>query len=447
MNGCADPCREGFLSRLRDEFLVTRADARTIVGNFHQEMRRGLAGQPSSLRMLPTFARRPRGTERGRLLVLDLGGTNVRVGEAVLDGNGRAELTAVDRSVLPREIMSVSGAELFDFLAGCVDSFLRERGLDDRRRRDLAFTFSFPLEQSSLVSGRLVNWTKGFTVPGVVGKDVAALLRASLARRGRERIRVAALVNDTAGTLAAGSYADRACDLGVILGTGTNACYFEQAERIETCRAGGAAEEMIVNMEWGNFNRLRTNPWDELLDRTTSNAGRQRLEKMISGMYLGELVRLVIAKMMAAGLLPRGTNHAVFATPYALTAERLAAAVRSADPAVALGIDGAFPWDGEAVGRICSLVAARGARLAGAAIAAVISWRDGELETGHVVAIDGSLFEKFPGFRDNMREMLRELFGPRAAGITFRLVPDGSGIGAAVAAAVGPRTGWGAGPC
>ncbi|HOD98076.1 MAG TPA: hypothetical protein PLU95_09590 [Syntrophales bacterium] len=447
MNGCADHCPEGFLSRLRDEFLVSWDDARTIVGNFHEEMRRGLAGQPSSLRMLPTFAGRPRGTEQGRLLILDLGGTNVRIGEAVLDGKGRAELTSVDRSVLPREIMSASGTELFDFLADRVDHFLGGRGLDDRWCRDLAFTFSFPVEQSSLVSGRLVNWTKGFTGPGVAGEDVAALLRAALARRGRERIRVAALVNDTVGTLAAGSYADPACDLGVILGTGTNACYFERTDRIEKCRDGVAAGEMIVNMEWGNFNRLRTNPWDELLDRTTSNAGRQRLEKMISGMYLGELARLVIGKMMAVGLLPQGTNHAALATPYALTAERLAAAVRSTDPAGAVGIEGAAPVDGAAVGQICRLVAARAARLAGAAIAAVISWRDEDLETGHVVAIDGSLFEKFPGFQENMREMLRELFGPRAAGIQFQLIPDGSGIGAAVVAAMGARTGWGAGSC
>ena len=184
MNGCADHCPEGFLSRLRDEFLVSWDDARTIVGNFHEEMRRGLAGQPSSLRMLPTFAGRPRGTEQGRLLILDLGGTNVRIGEAVLDGKGRAELTSVDRSVLPREIMSASGTELFDFLADRVDHFLGGRGLDDRWCRDLAFTFSFPVEQSSLVSGRLVNWTKGFTGPGVAGEDVDGVVGASLGLQG-----------------------------------------------------------------------------------------------------------------------------------------------------------------------------------------------------------------------------------------------------------------------
>ncbi|MDI9571286.1 MAG: hypothetical protein QM278_11350 [Pseudomonadota bacterium] len=447
MNGDADPCREGFLSSLRDEFLVSRDDARGMIADFHEEMRRGLAGRPSSLSMLPTFAGRPRGTERGRSLFLDLGGTNVRVGQAALDGQGRVELAAVERTVLPRTIMSASATELFDFLAGCVDRFLLERGLDDRRPHDLAFAFSFPLEQSSLLSGRLVNWTKGFTVPGVTGEDVVALLRAALARRGREGIRIAALANDAVGTLAAGSYADPACDLGVILGTGTNACYYERTERIERCRGDVAVGEMIVNVEWGNFDRLRANPWDELLDRSTHNAGRQRLEKMISGMYLGELARLVIVKAAAAGLLLRGANHAAVATPHALTAERLAVAVRSADPAGAVGIEGAAPADGAVVAWICRLVAVRAARLAGAAIAAVISWRDANLERGHVVAIDGSLFERFPGFRENMREMLRELFGPRAAGIEFRRVRDGSGMGAAVVAVVGPRTGGGAGAC
>lgn len=40
----------------------------------------------------------------------------------------------------------------------------------------VGFCFSFALEQQALNSGKLLVWTKGFNVEGVIGKDVVALL-------------------------------------------------------------------------------------------------------------------------------------------------------------------------------------------------------------------------------------------------------------------------------
>jgi len=37
------------------------------------------------------------------------------------------------------------------------------------RKRELGFTFSFPVKQTSIDSGILINWTKGFAVSGTVG--------------------------------------------------------------------------------------------------------------------------------------------------------------------------------------------------------------------------------------------------------------------------------------
>lgn len=39
---------------------------------------------------------------------------------------------------------------------------------------------------------------------------------------------VAALLNDTVGTLMACAFKENSCNIGVILGTGTNACYLEK---------------------------------------------------------------------------------------------------------------------------------------------------------------------------------------------------------------------------
>lgn len=44
---------------------------------------------------------------------------------------------------------------------------------------------------------------------------------------------VVALINDTVGTLMSCAYNDKNTVIGLILGTGTNACYFEKKDKIE----------------------------------------------------------------------------------------------------------------------------------------------------------------------------------------------------------------------
>ena len=68
------------------------------------------------------------------------------------------------------------------------------------------------------------------------------------------QFKVVALLNDSVGTLAGGSYEDSNCKIGVILGTGTNACYAEQTAKIRTLpKDSRSRAQMVVNTEWGNF--------------------------------------------------------------------------------------------------------------------------------------------------------------------------------------------------
>lgn len=425
-----------FLSRLEPLFRITPQDAFEIMGLFHEEMRRGLEGKKSSLKMIPSFIARPKGTERGSYLALDLGGTNMRVMAVALDGKGSARLEAVSRFVVPVEEMGGTAVGLFDFIVHCIESFFAEHSLSRRQVYDLAFTFSFPVEQRSVVSGNLVCWTKGFTASGVEGRDVVSLLTEALHRRRMGYINVAALVNDTVGTLAAKSYADPACDMGVILGTGTNACYPEKTVRIAKYHGPGASAEMIVNVEWGGFNHLKANVYDRTLDRASCNAGEQQLEKMVSGMYLGEITRLVIVEMIQKGLLFREDSLSAFSEAYALTTEHLSRTAPGEDLPADFGLDDVSGSDRRIILEIGRMVSRRSARIAGAAVGAVVTWMDPGLDSIHTVAVDGALFEKHAGFRDNMAGMLAEIFGDRAAKIKLDPARDGSGIGAAIIAAV-----------
>ena len=216
--------------------------------------------------------------------------------------------------MIPDAAMHGTADQLFDFIADQVAALVEQVGeagagagaLHDSSA--LGFTFSFPTEQTALDAGSLIRWTKGFATSGVEGKDAVALLRAALERRRRKGggggkdagagaapsyPAVAALVNDTVGTLVARYYQDPRCLVGVILGTGTNAAYVERLADIEKLHASKGADgasvpdgDMVVNIEWGAFGDtcpsvLPATPMDDAIDAGSLNPGMQRFEKPV----------------------------------------------------------------------------------------------------------------------------------------------------------------------
>merc|ERR1711971_732756 len=178
----------------------------------------------------------PTGDEEGVFYALDLGGTNFRVLRVQLGGKevGIVHQEFAEASI-PPALMSHSSDALFDYIAEKLANFVAEEEQRFQqppgRQRELGFTFSFPVMQSSINSGTLIRWTKGFSIDDAVGQDVVAELTKALQRKGVE-MRVAALVNDTIGTLAGGRYTNKDVSVAVILGTGTNAAYVERAQAI-----------------------------------------------------------------------------------------------------------------------------------------------------------------------------------------------------------------------
>jgi hexokinase len=98
------------------------------------------------------------------------------------------------------------------------------------------------------------------------------------------------------------------------------------------------------------------------------------------------------------------------------------------------------PGDRRIVREVCRMVSTRAARISAAAMAAVITKMDPSLSRKHTIAIDGSVYEKHPGFSANIRSALKELFGPKASRIRLVLSKDGSGKGAAIIAAVAAKS-------
>jgi hexokinase len=442
---------EAFLSYLEAIFAMSLPDIRKMIAAFHEEMERGLSGSDSSLRMLPAFIDVPKGNETGEFLAIDLGGSHLRVLSAILDGKGTATISSVKRFLVHGQEMRGTGEGLFDFIAACVDAFLEENRMERTQAYDLAFTFSFPVEQTGIASGRLIVWTKGYTASGVVGEDVVRLLTRAFQRRGISSMRVVALVNDTVGTLAARRYSDPLCSMGVIMGTGTNACYREDLTRISTCRGPYPGGHTVVNVEWGNFDRLRSTCYDKDLDRASVNPGAMRLEKMVSGMYLGEIARRVLVDLMWRDLI--FTAHADlcerFGQSDTFKTEHMSLIEGDDTPALEktgavlrdIGLQHTTGHDRRLLKRLCTLVSGRAAALGAGAVCAVVAWMDPEIRRPHTVAMDGSLFEKYPQFAERMGMVFTGLYGDKGNRIRLVHTPDGSGKGAAVIAAVASGSG------
>ncbi|XP_054160018.1 hexokinase type 2-like [Oppia nitens] len=297
-------------------FVLSDDKLRQLMEKLEQEFQLGLCNEESAtLKMLITYVRHlPNGKERGQYLALDLGGTNFRV---ILINLNIANAPMVSQKfVIPDELMAVDGERLFDFIADCIIEFTNNHKLETIRIA-LGFTFSFPCVQYGLCQSKLVRWTKGFNCSGVVGKDVVKLLKNSLKKKTQFNnafVDIVALINDTTGTLMSCAHKNPNCNIGLIVGTGTNACYIEQLDRIDKWPSNYSdPKTVVINTEWGAFgdngvvDKLGVmTKWDKLVDADTVNPGRQLYEKMVSGMYLGELVRRLLITLCEQKLLFNG---------------------------------------------------------------------------------------------------------------------------------------------
>ncbi|XP_060106979.1 hexokinase-2 isoform X1 [Heteronotia binoei] len=433
--------------RLSDETL------QDISGRFRKEMEKGLGtdtNPTASVKMLPTFVRStPDGTEEGDFLALDLGGTNFRVLRVKVSDNGSKKVEMENQIyAIPEDLMRGSGGQLFDHIAECLASFMDQLQIKDQKL-PLGFTFSFPCYQTKLDESILVTWTKGFKSSGVEGKDVVSLLRKAIRKRGDFDIDIVAVVNDTVGTMMTCGYDDHNCEVGLIVGTGSNACYMEEMRHIDLVE--GDEGRMCINMEWGAFgddgvlNDVRTQ-FDRDIDMGSLNPGKQLFEKMISGMYMGELVRLILVKMTKEHLLFGGqltsdlltTGH--FETRYVSAIEKEKEGLLKAHEVLTkLGLNPSHE-DCVATQRICEIVSTRSANLCGAALAAVlrrIKENKGVDRLRSTVGVDGTVYKKHPHFARRLHKIVRRLLPD--CDIRFVRSEDGSGKGAAMVTAVAYR--------
>ncbi|XP_066598065.1 hexokinase type 2-like isoform X1 [Prorops nasuta] len=444
----SDEAKKQKVENLLKEMRLSAATVRRIKEVFISEMNKGIHQQPSSLQMENTYI--PElidGTEEGQYLALDLGGTNFRVLLVELQ-HGKIMREKVKKYEIGSHLRIGSGYPLFDYLAECVSDFVINEGLQDTEL-PLGFTFSFPMVQHALDIGMLVTWTKSYNCPDVVGKNTVQLLREALARRGDTKVKVNAILNDTTGTLIQGAMSDPKTAIGLILGTGSNACYVERADRVEHWEVERHGEkEVIVDIEWGAFGDngvldfIKTD-FDRENDANSILVNSFTFEKYIAGKYLGEIVRVILARLYKDGLFlsSKVTPNALL-TPGNLTTDLVSHIEQDT-------VDGGKKNTVEVLSKfgvtideddinvvqyVCEVASNRAALLVSICLAYLLE----RINKDDIsIAVDGSLFKHHPRLETWMYKYIRLL----APGRKFKLVlaEDGSGKGAALVSAIAQR--------
>ena len=96
-----------------------------------------------------------------------------------------------------------------------------------------------------------------------------------------DQVDVVGLVNDTTATQLSIAIEDCDCHVGLILGTGTNACYMENLDAVKKYTGDRSKySQVIINTEWGAFgDDGALEPWlnefDKELDKHVANPGEQ----------------------------------------------------------------------------------------------------------------------------------------------------------------------------
>ncbi|KAF6833602.1 hexokinase-1 [Colletotrichum plurivorum] len=433
--------------------------------------------QTSMACMLPSYNHQlPGGHEVGQYLALDVGGSTLRVALVELrgrDAKGReSEIVRMSSFKIDTDIKNLEGMAFFDWMAERILETISKDGEDPSRPMPMALAWSFPIEQTSLKGGRIHGMGKGFlAAEGLMGQDLGEVIETACAAKGMNAI-LRVILNDGGATLLSQAYIHSATRFGLILGTGVNIAAYLPVSVIGRSKFGerpqewwDEARDVIVNTELGMFGGdvLGVTRWDRLLKQGHPRPDFQPLEQMVSGYYLGEVVRFALIEAVQTtgvlgGVVPKSLDE-----PYSLKSETISAVEGDTSPLFTSSIDlfsSTHPSshtptsaDMSFLRDIASLASRRSAAIVAASIHAVWSLRldaldeEGtagaarervEKESGlerTMVAYNGSVIEHYPEYLTTLQGYVDALVGRKDRSIDLVPAKESSLLGAGVALA------------
>ncbi|OAV65430.1 Hexokinase [Bacteroidales bacterium Barb6XT] len=270
-------------------FELGTCQLKEIARSLHDKVENGLKKENTEIQCIPTFINPKTSGIKGKSLVLDLGGTNYRV--ATVDFNES------NPSIHPKNgwkkdlsIMKTPGftqEQLFKEQGDPIGETKRDSAMP------IGYCFSYPAESLPNGDAKLLRWTKGVDIKEMVGEPIGKPFLDYLNEKNDIKFTNVKVINDTVASLFAG-LTDTNYDayIGLIVGTGTNMATFIHSDKITKLDPPSIQPGLVpVNLESGNFLPPHLTSIDGIVDALSDSKGRQRFEKAVSGMYLGEIMK------------------------------------------------------------------------------------------------------------------------------------------------------------
>ncbi|KAI0145119.1 hypothetical protein GGR57DRAFT_507284 [Xylariaceae sp. FL1272] len=439
------------------------------------------------------FTKIPTGAEKGFALAIDIDGFNLRITSVHLLGDSKlktsppqvhrsADMKAALKACQVDDLSAVRTAdEFWALVARQLKAFLEinhaselaELAKSPKDYFPLGLTWSSPTAQTSLNSAILEGWTKDLGIGDFeVGEDVCWSLQSEI-HMLKIPVKITAFVNHVVAAITARTYRTPSeqkwpC-IGGVFGN-------EVAEVLEV-DVHASTKKMYIRSQFtspgGVFKNLPCTNWDKRLMGPNGHEDCQAFEKRVSGMFLGELLRLAVKQATREQLL--FTSPAIagkadeplasdipLSQPYSVDSSLLAltqAAPIAEVPKLCDEMCKTFglregmvsEQDANSIKTLIEAIVKRAGRLAGTALAAVIAQSQslgaGRSLTNEVeVVVAGGLVEDFPQMESDMRSALRDIDQIGEAGDKLvRLVDvkaydycDGAAIVAHLAAEANP---------
>lgn len=255
------------------------------VEQFVANMQAGLEQTQDAMKMIPTYIEIGHKIPTGEtVIVLDAGGTNLRVAALTFARNMEAIVEGFETYRMPGTDGEISKEEFYDTIVQHIRPLLA-------KSRKIGFCFSYPSLMFPNKDGKVLNFSKEVELPEVVGTVLGQSIREALEREKLPSDVEVVVLNDTVAALLGGmNQADgRSFDtwLGFILGTGTNTAYAEEISRIVKLGDERGGGRMVINMESGTYPISNRSKVDVAIDELTNAPGDYLFEKMVSGRYQG----------------------------------------------------------------------------------------------------------------------------------------------------------------
>lgn len=265
-------------------------------------MRSGLEHKDSDMAMLPTYL----GSEIRRdlpaetVLVLDIGGTNLRAGLVRVSGDETVLLKSKSCGLPGKN----SNIDYLDFLRELAN-FFKPYLSDEISRMAICFSFAADIEEDK--TAKILAWSKEVKISDAAGRNLVRDLQAVCREQGLPVLPMRVANDSTAAllsilqTTAKNNYSG---PIGIIHGTGFN-CALPTAAWPKL--AGSYPLNMLVNTEMGNYTIGNRGDIDRYLDEISTLPNDHVLEKLLSGEYLGKLSGMTI--LAAAGVKSAFHGH------------------------------------------------------------------------------------------------------------------------------------------